>query len=357
LKKFSIVVGYRNRELSRVKRSLDSLSRQSFSDFELIFVDYGSDINKDDTIQKLTEEYSFVKYLYSHTQGWFWNRAHALNSGVKISSGELILFFDIDLILEKNFLQKIALLDYESDFYTFSCFYLPAHFDLQKKNLEQDGIHYEQNYVGLCAVTRTAVNAVKGFDEYYMVWGVEDDDFYKRLGNFGIKRFQMQGIDFRAFHQWHPTQAPCKPTAWYLLMVNHLFSEKQAPFLNNEWGKCFSLNDRPVLKYLDDKSYNKKEKLDCWADQTLMFFNPAIAEFHKLKSGEVAYFDYTYLSTELKKSRHLPFFKKNITAEEKISKKDISQLFQFFIGSNRALMQDYYYEEKGDRFLFVCIKK
>jgi hypothetical protein len=48
---------------------------------------------------------------------------------------------------------------------------------------------------------------------------------------------------------------------------------------------------------------------------------------------------------------------KNITAEEKISKKDISQLFQFFIGSNRALMQDYYYEEKGDRFLFVCIKK
>ena len=45
----SIVVGYRNREIERVKRSLDSLLQQKYVDFEMIFIDYGSDhsISKD----------------------------------------------------------------------------------------------------------------------------------------------------------------------------------------------------------------------------------------------------------------------------------------------------------------------
>ena len=38
----AIVFGYRNREPIRVKRCLESLSKQTDSDFRVVFVDYGS---------------------------------------------------------------------------------------------------------------------------------------------------------------------------------------------------------------------------------------------------------------------------------------------------------------------------
>ena len=354
----SIVVGYRNREIERVKRSLDSLAEQTYTDFELIFIDYGSDIPVARQVEALVGEYDFVKYYYSNSKGRFWNRAHAVNTGFRFSSGEKIFISDIDIIYHPDFLKSIAAFNLENTFYTFSCYYLPEGVDnLQLRIAESETRFQEYNGMGLSLIDKKHFSKVCGYDEFFMVWGAEDDDLTIRLSEIQLKGKHIALRDTPIYHQWHPTQAPYKPSSWYLLMVNYLFSVKQALVLNNEWGKYFSINDRPVLKYLDDKSYNKKIKLDCWADQTLMFFNPVIAGFHKLISGEIAYFDYTYISPELIKSTHFPFFRKNKIVVEKISKKDITQFFQFFIGSNRALMQDYYYEEKGDRFLFVCIKK
>lgn len=356
----SIIVGFRNREAERVKYALDSLANQSLKDFEVIFIDYGSDESIAQETKALVSKYDFAKYIYSDTIGWLWNRAHALNTGIKKASGDIMLFYDIDLIVEKDFLKNIATLKYDTHFYTFSCFYLPLHFDLQNKVLEKDGIHYEQNYVGLCAVSRSAVLNIEGFDEYYMVWGGEDDDFYKRLSTNDLTRKQIPATDSKVFHQWHPIQAPVKPTAWYLIMVNHLFSTKQNRELNSEWGASYALKDRPVLNFIADHSYKNNVKLELWEDQSLLFFNPLIEKFHQLKTGEIAYLENTYIAEQVEKSMSFIFFKKNKPDNkvvEKITKKDISQFFQFFIGCNRSLMQDYFYKEKGNEFLFVVIKK
>jgi hypothetical protein len=356
--KISIIIGFRNRDIQRVKYALDSLAVQSIKDFEFIFIDYGSDIPLAKQIETFVGEYDFVKYYYSDSRGRFWNRAHAINIGFRFSVGEKIFISDIDIIYHPDFLKSIAALNLENAFYTFSCYNLPEGFDnLQLRITENETRFHEYNGMGLSLIGRKHFSKVCGYDEFFIVWGAEDDDLTIRLSQIQLERKHISLSDTPIYHQWHPTHAPFKPTAWYLLMVNYLFSEKQAPVLNNEWGKYFSLNDRPVLKYIDDKSYNKKVKLDCWPDQTLIFFNPIIDGFHKLKSGEVAYFDYTYKLPELIKSGRFPFFRKNKKAVEKISKKDITQFFQFFLGSNRSLMQDYFYEEKGDRFLFVCIKK
>ena len=90
--KFSIIVGFKNRDISRAKKSLDSFSSQSFTDFELIFIDYGSDELVSKEVQLLVQHYKFIKYYYSDTKGWFWNRAHAMNIGIKKAIGEIILF-------------------------------------------------------------------------------------------------------------------------------------------------------------------------------------------------------------------------------------------------------------------------
>lgn len=356
--KISIIIGFRNRDIQRVKYALGSLAVQSLKDFELIFIDYGSDIPLAKQIETLLGKYDFVKYYYSDLRGRFWNRAHAINIGFRFSVGDKIFISDIDIIYHPDFLKSIAALNLENAFYTFSCYNLPEGFDnLQLRISENETRFQEYNGMGLSIIDKKHFSSVCGYDEFFMVWGAEDDDLTLRLSQIQLERKHISLRDTPIYHQWHPTQAPFKPTAWYLLMVNYLFSVRQDSTSNNEWGKHFSIKERPVLKYLENISYNKKVKLDCWADQTLMFFNPIIAGFHKLASGDIAYFDYTYISSEVIKNNYLPFFRKNETTVEKISKIDIIHFFQFFIGSNRALMQDYYYEENGDRFLFVCIKK
>jgi hypothetical protein len=79
----SIVIGFKDREISRVKNSLDSLSLQNSDiNFEVIFVDYGSEEECSNQLLLLMHNFSFVKYVKVNSRGWFWNRSHALNIGV-----------------------------------------------------------------------------------------------------------------------------------------------------------------------------------------------------------------------------------------------------------------------------------
>ena len=77
----SIVFGYRNRDIARVKRCMDSLKNQTFSDFEVIFIDYGSDESFVRQVRPLIGRYAFAHYYYLYTAGYPWNRSHALNVG------------------------------------------------------------------------------------------------------------------------------------------------------------------------------------------------------------------------------------------------------------------------------------
>lgn len=72
LPEISIVIGFRNRELARVKNALDSLANQSLKDFELIFIDYGSDESIAQETRTVVGSYNFAKYYYSDKIG----RAH-----------------------------------------------------------------------------------------------------------------------------------------------------------------------------------------------------------------------------------------------------------------------------------------
>jgi glycosyltransferase involved in cell wall biosynthesis len=352
--KISVIVGFRNREISRLVYALDALANQSLTDFELVFIDYGSDEAIAKQAETMVAKYSFAQYYYSDTRGWFWNRAHALNTGVKMSSGELILFFDIDLILEKDFLQKIVMLDYESKFYTFSCFYLPAHFDLQKKNIEQEGLQYEQNYVGLCAVKRASVNDINGFDEYYMVWGVEDDDFYKRLANFGIKRIQMQAVDFRVFHQWHPTEAPAKPTLWYLTMVNYFYSGAGQQQNSLSWGDRIEDIQRPLFNLIKSNKIDLDISLEDKCG--FLFYNDFINKFYdsSSKSGCLVYRESEGVTE--KKSINL-FFSKKKVIENLYQLKEVIQFIQYFIGMNRNNILDYFLQIEKSELKLYYIKK
>jgi GT2 family glycosyltransferase len=61
------------------------------------------------------------------------------------------------------------------------------------------------------AVRVAKLREVNGFDEGYTNYGYEDDDLGRRLHLAGARTcIEVAGV--RAFHMWHPTRAPARPT-------------------------------------------------------------------------------------------------------------------------------------------------
>src|SRR5688572_10716527 len=101
----SIVFGFRDRDVQRVERCLASLAQQTFTDFEVLFVDYGSQRQTAQAVQKVVEQHTFARYIYTETRGYPWNRSHALNIGGKQAQGEYLLTNDVDMMFLPNFLE------------------------------------------------------------------------------------------------------------------------------------------------------------------------------------------------------------------------------------------------------------
>jgi glycosyltransferase involved in cell wall biosynthesis len=351
----SIVVGYRNREIERVKRSLDSLYKQTYSDFEIIFVDYGSDTSIASEIVKLLTTYKFSTYIYSDTRGWFWNRAHALNTGVKLAKGEIVLMCDIDLILESDFIEKISKLDYKNAFYIFECFFLPENFDFEKKNVLIDGIHYRQDYVGLCAAKKEDILAINGLDEYFMVWGAEDEDYYKRLENHGLKMIRLNATEYKVFHKWHMTESPSFPTFWYLTMVDRLFNiNNLLTAVDQVSGQILHLNNRKIFSVINNNSFEVELKLNM-SNKFLVFHNFMRDFLHpNFLSGKFIFNKSTSKNKLVKKS--IFSLAKNKDAEEYISVKEITEFIQYLVGTNRRIIDDYFFDTTGEEIHFYYLK-
>ena len=89
--RFSILVPVYNVE-KYLSECLDSIIKQSFSDFELICVNDGSTDGSLDILQSYAKKDSRIKILTKQNQGLLWARRDA----IKIASGEYVLFIDSD---------------------------------------------------------------------------------------------------------------------------------------------------------------------------------------------------------------------------------------------------------------------
>lgn len=95
--KFSIIVPVYNTE-KYLKRCLDSISKQSFTDYEVIIINDGSTDNSSNIISKYPYE-----VINQENQGL----SMARNNGVKVSSGDYLIFLDSDDYIEKDLLKEI----------------------------------------------------------------------------------------------------------------------------------------------------------------------------------------------------------------------------------------------------------
>jgi len=85
----SIIIPTYNR-ITALPRAIESVLNQTYSNFELIVIDDGSDDHTDTYVHSLLD--SRISYFYIQNQGV----ANARNVGVEKSSGDLIAFLDSD---------------------------------------------------------------------------------------------------------------------------------------------------------------------------------------------------------------------------------------------------------------------
>lgn len=100
-KEVSIIVPSYNGE-KKLPIILDSLQNQTFKEFELIIVIDGSSDNSEKVINKYLSVFVDCKIIRQKNKG----RARTRNEGAKYASGELLIFYDDDILLSKSSIQQ-----------------------------------------------------------------------------------------------------------------------------------------------------------------------------------------------------------------------------------------------------------
>lgn len=98
---FSIIIPVYNR-LDEVRDLLDSLSKQTDKDFEVVLVEDGSTLRCDAAVREFEDRVD-VKYFYKENEG----RSIARNYGMERASGEYFLFFDSDCVIPEHYIATL----------------------------------------------------------------------------------------------------------------------------------------------------------------------------------------------------------------------------------------------------------
>ena len=261
--KISVIVPVYNR-LEHLRALFLCLLRQKKQADELIITDDGSSQKVLDFIGDLIPKAQFkVKHIYQEDKGF--RKTRALNNAVRNSTGDLLIFCDQDLIFGEEYIATIAntiknniflmgrahhttedekniiLSDIENiNSYNEIIKKLPAKyietidkmlkedrkrriiktFKLAKRGIRLVGMSY--------ALMKEAYLKVNGYDENYVGWGQEDDDFGNRLTVAGIdgKELITQNIQLHLWHYSDPTKIHSANEEYYYKRKKEIFSKK-----------------------------------------------------------------------------------------------------------------------------------
>lgn len=201
---FSVIYAHRNRDAERIKISFESLEKQELQNFEVIFVDYGSEDGLVRELEKLAREFPFVHFYHLPVPQLLWNKSKAINYGITKASGDYVFIADIDLVFHPETSGLWKKLQSPDKFYLFKLGYLDKEESQQlSEKYKFDNLKARRfgEVNGMILTSKESLLRVNGLDEFFHFYGAEDEDLFARLGNAGYRREKKEEVYF--FHNWH----------------------------------------------------------------------------------------------------------------------------------------------------------
>ncbi len=226
-----------------LERSLASLAIQQNMKgrFEVVVVDDGSKDCTHEVVRRFARSVDFPVKLTTHEHQGF-RVSLCRNDGIRASAGSYVLISDGDCLFPPHHLEQHLRARKPGMIRAGNCYWLGRAATerltvadvIAGKYLREvsyvERWHLWRSWIGavcyqLCrhsskpklmgfniAISRSDLEAVNGFDEQYVGWGCEDDDFAARLRMAG-KRVRTAVGYTQAYHMWHAID-PSNPGAW-----------------------------------------------------------------------------------------------------------------------------------------------
>ncbi|MBN2869187.1 MAG: glycosyltransferase [Flavobacteriaceae bacterium] len=243
----TIILTYRNRDITIVNRCLNSLQQQGCQDFKALFVDYGSDVEFSNATKSLLETYAFVSLIHCQTQGELWCKTRAINIALKQVKTPYVFIGDVDMIYHPDFIKHLDDLKQPNIATYFQVGFLSEAESKAVKAFDNYQINFTSNAeaTGMTLMFTNDLLAINGFDEFYHGWGSEDTDVHVRLKANGVA-VNYYDQEVLMLHQWHPkayrSVTSTAPFHSSLEQINHAYlaftkaSKKTKVNLNFKFG-------------------------------------------------------------------------------------------------------------------------
>ncbi|MES2514083.1 MAG: glycosyltransferase family 2 protein [Bacteroidota bacterium] len=368
-----IIYCYKNKDISRVKKSLDSLSIQDNKAFRVIFIDYGSDSVFAEKIENLCQQYAFCNYRYVNSLGQMWNRGDALNYGFKLSDAPYVFTSDIDMVYKNNFISYLlALKTDELSAYFFAVGYLNEKQSnlLTIRQLEKLTFTRSENYaLGMMFVSKEVIERINGYNSFYAIWGIEDNDIKRRIENAGLKTGFVDK-EILMLHQYHPVSNGANlPAGWqqYLKDYNDQFFEFNGEFnglKQLQWPRL-----RPSLDVLKNndivfrKLHGRKLHIrHCILNDLTNHLSVKTLKYeielseHNYPSHSTIFKFITSLNAGFE-LMNVPIRLTSLFKEQYLSKKDVYDEIYFLLKSLEHAIEDYYLNDFENKITLVIVKK
>lgn len=98
---FSVIIPVYNRPVE-LRELLDSLTRQTQSNFEVLVIEDGSDLKSEDVCLSFQNSLK-IRYVFQNNSG----QGFARNRGMELANGDFYIFFDSDVIVPENYLYQV----------------------------------------------------------------------------------------------------------------------------------------------------------------------------------------------------------------------------------------------------------
>lgn len=213
----TVVIGVRNRFDYRLVNSLQSIRNQDYPQelIRIVLVDYDSEQTYIKCYAEVSSRFN-VDYIHVDNKA-IWNRAEALNIGIKNVKTKFVLTSDIDIIFQRNYI-RTGVCELSQNFFQII---LANVLDTKEGDITDviniDARFCEIKKVAVCRASQdskelwgTGINMgitffyqqIGGYDQRYLLWGGEDDDLMKRFNMLGLKLTNISNKS-SFLHQWH----------------------------------------------------------------------------------------------------------------------------------------------------------